>query len=457
MALKFNFTKALLDELTCPDGKSDIMAYDTDTKGLAVRVTKAGGKTFFVVRKVKGRDHRIKLDVYDKRTTKLPAIRKKAETIYTNVEAILEEKTVTSLRDEITVERALDDMIEAKVKLTQCTIKDYRKTYKNHLKSAMGNRTLMSITTKDVTKLHTSITAPVVKRDGTLSEPRERSANKALSLLGSIFAFAIVFYHDGAKKLFEFNPVDIMTNLKRWHENKRSSIRINPEQLNEFISECIAIADTPPLREVPTSFKCVSAAVLFMLFSGIRPGEISKIRREFIHHPTRSIIFPKRTKLNELDTLKNGQEFHLVLNDSAYCQLLYAMKHSTGDYVFSGVSKERISESNVRDFLIRIQNKINNPLPRKIMRATFISMAERAGVGAYYIKVLCNHDGNGQTVDVTDGYKSAYLYEIRDATEKVERDIYEDSQLERDFACRGLLNTLAPLDSKTLKNKLIHL
>jgi hypothetical protein len=91
------------------------------------------------------------------------------------------------------------------------------------------------------------------------------------------------------------------------------------------------------------------------------------------------------------------------------------------------------------------------------MRATFISIAERAGVGAYYIKVLCNHDGNGQTLDVTDGYKSAYLYEIRDATEKVERDIYEDSQLDKEFACRGLLNSLEPLDSKTLKSKLIHL
>jgi len=61
MAMKINFTKSALDDLTCPKGESDFMVYDTEAKGLAVRVTKAGGKTFFVVRKIKGRDHRIKL------------------------------------------------------------------------------------------------------------------------------------------------------------------------------------------------------------------------------------------------------------------------------------------------------------------------------------------------------------------------------------------------------------
>jgi integrase len=194
-----------------------------------------------------------------------------------------------------------------------------------------------------------------------------------------------------------------------------------------------------------------------MLFSGVRPGEISKIRRSYICHKTRSVIFPKRNKTNEDDTLKNGHEFHLVLNDSAYCQLLYSMKHSTGDYVFPGVQQEKVSESNVRDFLQRISSSIGKNLPRKIMRASFISIAERAGVGAFYIKVLCNHDGSGQSVDVTDGYKMAYLSEIRDATSKVEAEIITSAGLERDYVCRGLLSTLIDLDSRTLSTKSVSL
>ncbi|WP_156335881.1 hypothetical protein [Pseudomonas sp. NBRC 111123] len=46
MALKINFTKDALRNLACPEGKSEVYVYDTHTKGLAVRVTKAGGKTF---------------------------------------------------------------------------------------------------------------------------------------------------------------------------------------------------------------------------------------------------------------------------------------------------------------------------------------------------------------------------------------------------------------------------
>ncbi len=82
MAMKINFTKAALDDLTCPDGKADILVYDTKIKGLVIRVTKAGGKTFFVMRKIKGRDHRVKLEAYDKRTTKIPLIREAVEALH---------------------------------------------------------------------------------------------------------------------------------------------------------------------------------------------------------------------------------------------------------------------------------------------------------------------------------------------------------------------------------------
>ena len=457
MANKINFTKAALDDLTCPEGKADIMVYDTEAKGLAIRVTKAGGKTFFVVRKIKGRDHRIKLHAYDKRTTKIPMVRERALAVYIGLEAMLEEKNIKALQDEVTVESALEDMLSTKVKLTECTIKDYRKTFKNHIAPHLAGRPLRTIVSKDVTALHIKITKPVIKKDGTLSAPRERSANKALSLLGSIFVFAIEFYANGSVRLVEHNPVNIMKTLKLWHENKRSKIRINPNELEDFISECLAVAEQQPMRDVPTSFKTVSAAVLFMLFAGVRPGEIAKIRRTDIHHSTRSIIFSARTKLNEIDSLKNGEEFHLVLSDSAYCQLLYAMQHSTSEYVFSGVMQERISESSVRDFLIRIQDKVGKSLPRKIMRASFISTAQQAGIDQFYIKVLSNHDGAGQTVDVTDGYKTAYLSEIRKAIAKVESNIYEMSGADKKVVCRGLLDTLVPLDQKRLEERVVHL
>jgi integrase len=458
VAHKINFNKAALAELVCPPGKAEIVVYDTETKGLVIRVTKAGGKTFFVYRKVRGKDRREKLEAFCPKNTKLPLVREKALKTYANFDVIIDAKEAKTLRESVTVGMAFECMLSRKVKLTQTTVADYNRTYKNYIQPLYGDRPLSSITKDDVLNLHAETTKPAVRPNGRVTAPRERSANKAVSLLGSIFSFSIAFYADDiGHRIYTYNPVDIMTTIKTWHENKRDKIRINPNELKAFIDGCIDIADTPPLRDVPTSFKSVSAAILFMLFSGVRPGEIVKIRRSYICQKTRSIIFPKRTKTNEEDTLKNGHEFHLVLNDSAYCQLIYAMKHSTGDYVFSGVQQDKVSESNVRDFLSRLSMIINKHLPRKILRASFISIAERAGVGAFYIKVLCNHDGGGQSVDVTDGYKTAYLSEIRDATSKVEVEIFKNAELDKDLVCRGLLWTLQPLDDRALKSKSVHL
>lgn len=72
MALKINFTKDAIRDLVCPEGKSEIYVYDTNIKGLALRVTKAGGKTFYVVRKVNGKDQRRKIDVFDYRILNRP-------------------------------------------------------------------------------------------------------------------------------------------------------------------------------------------------------------------------------------------------------------------------------------------------------------------------------------------------------------------------------------------------
>lgn len=460
MALKINFTKDALRDLVCAEGKSEIYVYDTHTKGLAVRVTKAGGKTFYVIRKVNGKDQRRKIDVFDYKSTKLPVIREVAEKTYANLDVILVEERKKSLRESITVNEAFESMIANKTKLAKSTIGDYAKTYDNYIRPMYGDLALIAVTNDIVLELHAKTTAPVMRASGKMSQPRNRSANKAVSLLGSVFSYAIVFYKDEAgARIYTYNPVDIMTALGNWHDNKRDKIRVNPNELGAFISNTIEIGDAQPRREVPTSFKTASAAVLFMLFSGVRPGEIEKIRKDYVCHKTRSIVFPPRDKADESDALKNSEEFHLVLNDSAYCQLLYAMRQTSGDYVFAGVDQPKISESNVRGFLTKVSKSLidRKHLPRKILRASFISIAERAEVGAFYIKVLCNHDGEGQSVDVTDGYKTAYLSEIRRAATRVEDEIYSNAQVDKEYVCRGFLHTLRPLDTKILDAKSVSL
>lgn len=460
MALKLKFTKQALADLVCPADKSDMLVYDTETKGLALRVTKAGGKSFYVVRKIRGKDHRTNLGPFDPASTKLPAIREAAVSAYAKFSSEEERKRSLSLRESITIDMAFEAMLAEKNTLAKRTVEDYRRTYTNYIKKHLADRPLASISKNDVLRLHAETTLPVMRPSGKMTPPRNRSANKAASLLGCIFSFSIAHYEDeknNHSRIFSYNPVDYMTTIKKWHDNKRDKLRINPDELSVVINMTLDLSTTPPLRDVPTSFQTVSAAVLFMLFSGVRPGEVPKIKKSYVCHKTRSIIFPKRTLENEADTLKNGEEFHLVLNDTAYCQLVHASKFSLSDYVFSGVDLAKISESNVRDFLGKISPAINKHLPRKILRATFISIAERCGVGAFYIKVLCNHSGKGQTVDVTDGYKTAYLSEIREASAKVEAEIHRCAKINKEYVCRGLLPALQELEMRELKNKGISL
>ncbi|MNP45890.1 hypothetical protein D3C76_1398510 [compost metagenome] len=58
---------------------------------------------------------------------------------------------------------------------------------------------------------------------------------------------------------------------------------------------------------------------------------------------------------------------------------------------------------------------------------------------------------------MTDGYKIAYLSEIRDAIARVESNIYTMSGADKDVVCRGLLETLVPLDHKMLEERVVHL
>ncbi|MNG09804.1 hypothetical protein D3C84_932390 [compost metagenome] len=70
--------------------------------------------------------------------------------------------------------------------------------------------------------------------------------------------------------------------------------------------------------------------------------------------------------------------------------------------------------------------------------------------------MLSNHDGKGQDVDVTDGYKTDYLSELRNAIVLVESDIYTMSKMGKDVVCRGFLETLAPLDQKAMGQLVAH-
>ena len=48
---KINFTKDVLNKLTCPPGKDRRCVYDSKTPGLAMMITPSGARSFYVYRR----------------------------------------------------------------------------------------------------------------------------------------------------------------------------------------------------------------------------------------------------------------------------------------------------------------------------------------------------------------------------------------------------------------------
>ena len=67
MSTKFPFSKARLQALEAPT-KSRVYLYDSKTPSLALCVTPAGSKTFYVYRKIQGRPERIRLGTFGELT-----------------------------------------------------------------------------------------------------------------------------------------------------------------------------------------------------------------------------------------------------------------------------------------------------------------------------------------------------------------------------------------------------
>ena len=58
------FTKEILDNFTCPDGKNDAYLKDTGQPGLLFRVRASGHRSFEVRKKLNGRANRTKIGNY---------------------------------------------------------------------------------------------------------------------------------------------------------------------------------------------------------------------------------------------------------------------------------------------------------------------------------------------------------------------------------------------------------
>ena len=185
--VKLKFTKTALLALTLPEAGKRMAVYDTEVSKLAMRITAAGSRTFYVVKRVGANMAWVKLGTFPDMTV---------EQARGEAQKILAEFAVganpaaarRAIREEPTFAEALADMLMHKTKrdgspITERTKQDYLDTVRLHM-VAIANSKLSHITRSDVKAIHAKV-----------SKKSARQADKAIAIVSSVFNYAVDVEH----------------------------------------------------------------------------------------------------------------------------------------------------------------------------------------------------------------------------------------------------------------------
>ena len=185
--VKLKFTKTALLALTLPEAGKRMAVYDTEVSKLAMRITAAGSRTFYVVKRVGANMAWVKLGTFPDMTV---------EQARGEAQKILAEFAVganpaaarRAIREEPTFTEALADMLVHKTKrdgspITERTKQDYLDTVRLHM-VAIANSKLSHITRSDVKAIHAKV-----------SKKSARQADKAIAIVSSVFNYAVDMEH----------------------------------------------------------------------------------------------------------------------------------------------------------------------------------------------------------------------------------------------------------------------
>lgn len=242
---RVTFTVKALDHATCPRGKGRTWLYDSRVPGLALMVTEAGAKTFYLYRKVNGRPMRYKLAAF-------PAISiDQARTLALNTLAdiangVNPQEKKRQARAAQTFGELWGWYLEnhAKPKKRSWASDEYR--YNKYLKRWAGRR-LADITRADVQALHTR-----------MSRNHPTGANRLLALVSVMFSKATLQGFTGA------NPTE---GIERNKETSRRRF-LGADELPKFFA---AMED----EQTPEAWRHFFS---LLIFTGARSGNVKSMR-----------------------------------------------------------------------------------------------------------------------------------------------------------------------------------
>lgn len=388
---KVGFTKALLDSIAPPSGKSRTYLHDSRVSGLCLSVTPAGVKSFLVYRKLNGRPVRVTLGRYPDISIE-QARRLAAQRIGEMAEGV---NPIARKREErqrgITLGEVFNDYMTSRAKNhSENTKSNYNTILNSHL---------VEWREKPITAISRDM---VERKHRVLSEVSPSAANKSMRVLRALFNYAQGKYEAGSgQPLVVDNPVKRLTHTKSWNKEERRQNVIKRSELRPWFEAVLALADRGG------NFNgVVSDYLQFVLFTGLRRREASNLLLDDLNFNDKTFTITKT---------KNGRP--LTLPMSPYVENILKRRcheNNTGFVFPSDEEGKPLNDPRGQIDWVRNQSGVNFTIHD--LRRTFITLAESLDISAFALKALVNHSSGS---DVTAGYIIMDVERLRSPMEHV--------------------------------------
>jgi len=293
LSKRIPFTVVALHVAACPAGKDRIWIYDTRQPGLALMLTAAGAKTFYLYRKVHGRPQRVRLGVFPEVTVE--QARKFAKQ---KIGDIANGRDPMADRREARVKGMnLGDLfvwfLSDWAKPRKRSWRDDENRYEKHLKPWAARR-LTDITRVDVAALHRRIA----------DETSGATANRVLALLSTMF---------NKGRLIGWEKDNPCRGVEKFKETSRERF-LNADELQRMFAA------------IETSDTVWQHFFKLLLFTGARRGNLMSAMWSEIDLNNAQWTIPG-------EKFKNGKSMTIALTGPAM-EILKSRKDNGSQYVF---------------------------------------------------------------------------------------------------------------------------
>lgn len=383
---RFNFTKRDIQELPLPTEVGKRIDYwDEKTRGLFVRVSYAGTKTFFVRRKVLGKSERLLLGRFPDLT--IEQARAKAADFQSN---IARGNNLADARRDQLDEMSLGELFQAyldrhlrkKARKWWITEQDFTRNF-DHWK----NRKLSTITLEDIETFHHK----------TAEARGKYAANRAIELIRAI-------YNKGIKwRLYKGeNPA---TPITTFPERTRSRI-LNEDELDRFF-KALEVDENEKMRDF----------FMMCLFTGARRANVQQMKWADINFSSKTWLIPG-------EKTKTGDPYLVALTEEDLKILKRRVMASKSEFVFPGKDGVGHLIEPKRAWARILKRAGISDLKLHDLRRSMASWMANTGANASLIQGALNHKDIKTTMLV-------YAHTLKDA-ERTAKEAAQKSFLRRE-------------------------